>query len=78
MIINRLNKACESSDPIELGKAAHHLKGASLNLGLNEISAICLKLENSSKNLSKDEIKSFIQDLSNKLEVFNQWAKTAF
>lgn len=76
--INKFNQYFEQGDLESLKKTAHHLKGASMNLGLDAIASICLKLENHSNDLPSSEVRSLLDDLFEKLTILNCWIATAF
>ena len=44
-----LENAVQSKNPIQLGRAAHTLKGALLNLGLSDCATIALEIEKNGK-----------------------------
>lgn len=47
--MDNLEAALESNDLVHLGRAAHTIKGAFLNLGLDECAAIALHIEKGGK-----------------------------
>jgi|WetSurMetagenome_2_1015567.scaffolds.fasta_scaffold36500_3 HPt (histidine-containing phosphotransfer) domain-containing protein len=77
--IQSMKKALESQDHHLLTIAAHTLKGSSLNLGAQELGAVCFKLEDLgrsgspiSPNTSIREIESAFEQVKEILTTFKQ------
>ncbi|MCJ8345141.1 Hpt domain-containing protein [bacterium] len=78
VIMKRFEDSIHDKDLQEFHKVAHHLKGASSNLGLNEIAALCQFLEKYTGAFPSSEITTSIQDLTLKFDALNVWIAEAF
>jgi HPt (histidine-containing phosphotransfer) domain-containing protein len=59
-----LENALEAKNPVQLGKAGHTIKGAFLNLGLDECAQIALAIEEKGRQGCKlADFKKLIEDL---------------
>ncbi|MCO4781244.1 MAG: Hpt domain-containing protein [Candidatus Cloacimonetes bacterium] len=76
--IEKFNQFFDQGDLMAFQKTAHHLKGAAINLGLDEVGSICMQFENYTGELPSSEIRVVLDDLINKLRVLNEWISTAF
>ena len=67
--IDNLETALGSNDPLLLGRAAHTIKGALLNLGLQECADIACSVERSGKAGQKDaNYQELVQSIREKLD----------
>ncbi|MFI5144203.1 MAG: PAS domain S-box protein [Ignavibacteria bacterium] len=62
-LIDNIRTAYELDDNIKVAKAAHSLKGASLNLGACALAGICNEIEQAAKANSKKELEILIKEL---------------
>jgi HPt (histidine-containing phosphotransfer) domain-containing protein len=76
--IKKFNQYFDQGDLVQLQKTAHHLKGAAMNLGMDSISSICIKLEKFSGDLPCPKVRVLLDDLFGQLEIVNEWISTAF
>ena len=67
--IDNLETALQGNDPALLGKAAHTIKGALLNLGLQECADIACSVEKNGKAGQKDvDYQALVQSIREKLD----------
>lgn len=76
--IKEFDQYFDQGDLVSFKKTAHHLKGASINLGMEEIGSICVQLENYSGEFPTPEIRVLLDSLFEKLKTLNTWISTAF
>ncbi len=62
-IIENIKSSYNSRNLEALSKAAHALKGASLNIGAKELAAVCKTIELNSKNKEEDGLDILISKL---------------
>ncbi len=63
-LINAISKLYSSGEYLEMGKTAHTLKGASLNVGAKLFADLCKKIEMAGKNNDLNGVFKDIEDLS--------------
>ena len=69
--IDNLEAALQGNDPALLGKAAHTIKGALLNLGLQECADIACSVEKSGKAGRKDtNYRELVRSIREKLDCY--------
>jgi len=67
--LHNLQKALESKDPVAIGKAGHTIKGAFLNLGLEDCAAIAKDIEQEGKAGNKAaNFRELVQELAVKMQ----------
>lgn len=66
--MERLQEAWRVSDLAEVRQVAHHIKGASANVGAIALSQLAAQLEEDARNLNSAPITASLQVLSQRLE----------
>jgi HPt (histidine-containing phosphotransfer) domain-containing protein len=62
-LFNSIKSNAESNNNVEMYQAAHALKGASLNIGVKEISSLCKQIELKGKENDMKDIPELIKTL---------------
>lgn len=63
----RLESSCKTGSAVELGDAAHMLKGALMNMGLTELAVIAKNLETAGAQSRIEDARRLFADLQNKI-----------
>jgi len=75
--MNQLQDGIDERNPEKVYKAAHSLKGAAMNLGLNGLSETAEEIEEKASRNSMDEAEQAAQTLKKKLYGIEKLARTS-
>lgn len=62
-LLKQIKDCAAARDGIEMSRAAHTMKGASLNMGAKMLSDVCKKLESNGKENNFDDIETLLGNL---------------
>jgi HPt (histidine-containing phosphotransfer) domain-containing protein len=62
-LIEEIRNSYNIKNADQMGKAAHTLKGSSLNVGIRKFAEICKKLEQKGKNNDFDDVDKLLENL---------------
>jgi HPt (histidine-containing phosphotransfer) domain-containing protein len=68
-LINDIRNAVGENNALKLSRAAHSLKGASLNIGAKKFAEVCKILEFKGRDNDMSDLNSVLKDLDEKFSI---------